>query len=319
MKTKLSIVFAMYLTLVCSPCLYGVEYTDRINWDDLSETFVNSVSDYMVRHYTVVDDERTAWDMWATEGTFPASGPYTFWHIYRTQSKTNYERMVFEADGRGFNFGIEHGGTGSPRDVSWYIDGYEALRMTTSGNFQIRGGRTKDIINLYQPDLDYQGNADSHSIKWVGKGYDTSVHTAEWKAHCLMDGIDGDSDFAFSHQKDSGGYTDKLVITDGGDYEVPGAICFAGTSALTGASTITVSKSFHTVNCSSNFTVTTINGGVAGDVVTFMKTGNGTCTFSDSGTNVQTQSGFTLNNTHDNISFIYDGSTWLEIARGDSN
>lgn len=125
--------------------------------------------------------------------------------------------------------------------------------------------------------------------------------------------------------------TDGNVTTDGGDLNLTpagGDVVIASRVAsppaslisVDAATAIAVTRNVHTVDCVGAETITTATGGRLGMLLTLIfETDADVCTLTD--TAAATADTFNLSaafasTTNDTISFVHDGTKWLEIGRG---
>ena len=316
----------MFVCLSSSPVFAAIT-TDQIDWTisstNVVDLFAGNSSDGSITLYSQLNNTRTGFDIGPTRGTLPTSGPLAEMVIYRTTDQaTNYERMSFTAhtsSPTGFNIDIENGGTGVARDLNFITNTIEAMKLNSSGNLWIghtandvgNNTRARHALVFEQHDPSANGSYDSHFIQWTGKSKDGGGNNnADWRAGCDITADDGTSDFIFQHRNGGDAFVTKMAIGDDGDVEVMqdlvvnGVVNLDSSTLTVSSNTITITKSFHTIDCSSAQTINTINSGVDGDVVTFIKSGANNCTFADAGTNVQTGGGFTLDATNDTIFYL---------------
>jgi hypothetical protein len=105
----------------------------------------------------------------------------------------------------------------------------EAMRMTEDGTMvfglQRQGGTRKrpvDAITVDQPAPGPGVKSDSDAITWVGKSHDArGVHTANWRTAVRVDDTAGTSRFELASEVDGARPSGRMVVTDGGDLELP--------------------------------------------------------------------------------------------------
>lgn len=127
----------------------------------------------------------------------------------------------------------------------------------------------------------------------------------------------------FVVQTASGAFSDKLTVSNIGDVSIDVGTFNVGTgSELTIATgVITTTKSYHYVDTEGDAAtddLDTINGGSIGDTLTLRAQDiNRTVVLKDGTGNLRMNGDFSLDNTTDTISFIFD-TVWLETSRSDN-
>lgn len=95
-----------------------------------------------------------------------------------------------------------------------------------------------------------------------------------------------------------------------------------GSTLTIEAGVVTATGSYHIVNteaAAASDDLDTINGGSLGMLLTITAQNNArSVVVKDSTGNLRTVGDFTLDHTHDTISFIYDGTNWIETSRSDN-
>ena len=94
----------------------------------------------------------------------------------------------------------------------------------------------------------------------------------------------------------------------------------SGTELTITAGVITATASFHTVAVESGTTddLTTINGGVAGQLLTIKAADDGKDIVATDGSNLKLAGNFTLNNAEDTLTLISNGTNWAEVSRSNN-
>ena len=100
-----------------------------------------------------------------------------------------------------------------------------------------------------------------------------------------------------------------------------GTISTAGTELTIVSGVITITANYHTVDTESDASsddLTTINGGTTGQLLTLQAADSSRTVVVKDGTNLKTAGDFSLDNTEDTITLIYNGTNWSEISRSNN-
>ena len=100
-----------------------------------------------------------------------------------------------------------------------------------------------------------------------------------------------------------------------------GTISTAGTEPTIASGVITITANYHTVDTEGDGgsdDLTTINGGTTGKLLTLQAADSSRTVVVKDGTNLKTAGDFSLDNTEDTITLIYNGTNWSEISRSNN-
>ena len=180
-----------------------------------------------------------------------------------------------------------------------------------------------DEIHGIEIDTDGNGTGLQHAV-YVGgtAGIDAALYAANGYVRvgtgATPDVTPGDDDV----------FIEGTIEVDGasrfdGDAVFNATVNTAADSELTISSgAITATKSFHNVDTESDGAsddLDTINGGSDGDVLVLIANNTGRTVVCKDGTgNLNLSGDFSLDNTEDSITLIFDGSNWLEMATADN-
>lgn len=208
----------------------------------------NSFNGGIMTHSTTGNYQVSAYQVAPTQsGTLPEWGPITEFVAQRTvDQSTNYQRISFTAmsDWAGpalndaatdYRIQMEAAGTKSmlPLKITsqYNTSGlyYEYMTFNTDGTVQLfrrsdspgSAGSSLGLVLKQEKRalnnvLTAAGTQNSPYFQQTGDGYDTSLHTADWKWFVSMTSNAGASTYKLQTRIDSASYGDALTVTDGG-------------------------------------------------------------------------------------------------------
>lgn len=158
------------------------------------------------------------------------------------------------------------------------------------------------------------------------------IRTKDWGTEVLTDSdlegqldliinwVDAFADEVSGHKHDAtGNEGPKLIIANSTDTKLNGG---ADSELTIATGEITITKTFHSVDTESDAAsddLDTINGGTDGDIIVLRAQDSARSVVIKDGTgNIASAGDFTMDNVHDMITLIYDGTSWLELSRSDN-
>lgn len=223
----------------------------------------------ILTHKPTGDYQVSAYQVHPTPGLVPSWGPISEFVVARTHDQaTNLQRWSFTAmaewagpnptdQARDYRLQQEASGTQPILDTKitsqhnstgWLV---EYLDFLAGGSIQAfrrtdspapSGDALEFILEQERrttaPVLTSAGVQNSPALRFTGKGYDSSLHDADWKLFASMYSTAGGSNLRVQTRKDSSSYTTLLDLADTGVLGVYGSIALGSTNTGTGSSKV---------------------------------------------------------------------------------
>jgi len=220
-------------------------------------------------------------------------------------------------------------------DIDYLV--YDIFSFTEgSPNLSIGTNDSTSLLHIGED----SGDSASNYIT-IGKGFG-DISGIQWQRSGVIDAaieVDNEEDFVLTYNKSltinnliiKNGVTTVLTLDSSNNATFAGGLVLAGALNLgtriertISAGVITVTKSWHTVGTEAEAAtddLDTINGGAAGDILVIRPTSSGrTVVVKDLVGNLSLSSDFSMDNSKDTLTLIYDSATasWLELSRSNN-